>query len=309
MSSYYDTREGRAPFREYETWYEVAGDLGSAKVPLVVLHGGPGCTHDYLEAFADLAVTGRPVVLYDQLGNGRSTHLPEAPKELWCVETFLEELDGLLRHLGIEQRYNLLGQSWGGMLAAEHAVLKPAGLNALVLADAPASMVTWREEMKRLEGLLPEQVQATLKHYDDIEDYQHPDYQAASRIFYGEHLCRVMPPPEEVQRTIDWIGYDPTVYGTMNGPTEFLVNGTLKNWSIEDRLDRIEVPTLVISGRHDEATPHVVKAYVEGIKGAVERIFEESSHMPHIEEQAACLLTVSAFRHEHDAAGGAVRAG
>lgn len=305
---YYKTSEGYSPFREHRTWYRVAGDLRSDRVPLVVLHGGPGCTHDYLEAFADLAVTGRPVVLYDQIGNGRSTHLREGPEEFWCVGTFLEELEALLRHLGIEQRYNLLGQSWGGMLAAEHAVLKPAGLNALVIADAPASMRTWRHEMKRLQKRLPKEVRETLKLYEKTEDYQHPDYQAASRIFYGEHLCRVVPLPDEVQRTIDWIGYDPTVYFHMNGPTEFLVNGTLKDWSIEDRLDRIEVPTLVVSGRHDEATPHVVEAYVDGIKGAVRRIFEESSHMPHIEEQAACLLTVSAFLHDHDAAGAAVRA-
>lgn len=308
MSYYYGTEEDYAPFREHRTWYKVAGKLGSAKVPLVVLHGGPGCTHDYLEAFADIAVTGRPVILYDQIGNGRSTHLPDAPERFWCVETFLEELDALLGHLGIGQRYNLLGQSWGGMLAAEHAVRQPAGLNALVIADAPASMRTWREEMDRLRQLLPDEVRESLKRHEANEDYQHPDYQAASRMFYGEHLCRVMPLPDEVQRTIDWIGYDPTVYGTMNGPTEFLVNGTLKDWSIEDRLDRIEVPTLVISGRHDEATPHVVEAYVHGIKGAVSKIFEKSSHMPHIEEAAACLLTVSAFLHDHDPAGAAVRA-
>ncbi|MEZ5866499.1 MAG: proline iminopeptidase-family hydrolase [Geminicoccaceae bacterium] len=242
------------------------------------------------------------------MGNGRSTHLPEAPAEFWCVEKILEELEALLRHLGIERRYNLLGQSWGGMLAAEHAVRRPPGLNALVIADAPASMVTWREEMDSLRRRLPEQVQRTLELHEANEDYQHPDYQAASRIFYGEHLCRVVPLPDEVQRTIDWIGYDPTVYGTMNGPTEFLVIGKLKDWSIEDRLHEVEVPTLVISGRHDEATPRVVEGYATGIKGAVRRIFEGSSHMPHIEEQAACLLTVSAFLHDHDAAGAAVQA-
>ena len=121
-------------------------------------------------------------------------------------------------------------------------------------------MVTWREEMDSLRRRLPEQVQRTLELHEANEDYQHPDYQAASRIFYGEHLCRVVPLPDEVQRTIDWIGYDPTVYGTMNGPTEFLVIGKLKDWSIEDRLHEVEVPTLVISGRHDEATPRVVGA-------------------------------------------------
>lgn len=292
--------EGFAPFEGHQTWYKVTGDLGWPKVPLVVVHGGPGCTHDYVDAFKDIARTGRAVVHYDQIGNGRSTHLRDAPKQFWCVDTFLAEMDALLAHLGIAGRYNLLGQSWGGMLSAEHAVRQPKGLNALVIANSPTSMRVWVEEANRLRRDLPEATQAALERYEASEDYGHPDYKAAAREFYRRHVCRVQPMPEEVQRTFDWIEYDPTVYHTMNGPTEFHVVGTMKDWTIVDRLDRVKAPTLVISGRHDEATPRAVEDYAKRIEGALWEVLEHSSHMPHVEEQDACLACVSNFLDAHE---------
>ncbi|HTI27072.1 MAG TPA: alpha/beta fold hydrolase, partial [Kutzneria sp.] len=141
--------EGRAKFGEHETWYRITGELGSGGVPLVVLHGGPGCTHDYLLRLTSLA-GDRAVVHYDQLGNGRSTHLPDATPDFWTVELFLAELDNLVETLGIADRYALLGQSWGGMLAAEHAVRRPAGLRGLVIANSPASMQLWSAAADRL---------------------------------------------------------------------------------------------------------------------------------------------------------------
>ena len=94
---------------------------------------------------------------------------------------------------------------------------------------------------------------------------------------------------------------DPTVYHTMNGPSEFHVIGTLKRWSIVDRLDRIAVPTLLISGRHDEATPAVVQPFADRIKDVRWEIFENSAHLPHIEETARCLRVVGDFLDAHDA--------
>lgn len=142
-------REGYADFREHRTWFRVTGDLNSGRLPLIIAHGGPGCTHDYVDSFKDLAATRRAVVHYDQLGNGRSTHLPEAPSDFWTVELFLAELNNLIAHLGIRD-YALLGQSWGGMLGAEHAVRQPVGLKALIIANSPASMALWCQAAKEL---------------------------------------------------------------------------------------------------------------------------------------------------------------
>ncbi|MCB8879254.1 proline iminopeptidase-family hydrolase [Acidisoma cellulosilytica] len=277
------------------TWYRVTGDLGAAKTPLVILHGGPGCTHDYVDSFKDLAATGRAVVHYDQLGNGRSTHLPEKGGDFWTVDLFLGELNRLVTHLGIADSYDVLGQSWGGMLGAEHAVRQPKGLRRLVIANSPASLKTWVEEANRLRRDMPQDVQDALTRNEDAGTIDSPEYLAASDAFYARHVCRVVPMPPEVKRTFDAIAEDPTVYHTMNGPTEFHVIGTMKDWTIESRLHQIIVPTFLISGRHDEATPLCVQPYADFIPDVRWTIFENSSHMPHVEEKEACLAAVAAF--------------
>ena len=290
------SKEDYLPFRTYKTWFRITGSLDSDKLPLVVAHGGPGCTHDYVDSFKDIAaLDGRPVIHYDQLGNGNSTRLPEMGPDFWTPALFLEELDTLLDHLGIRNRYAFLGQSWGGMLGAEHAVRQPPGLKALVIANSPADMHTWVAEANRLRLELPAEVQDTLLRHEQAGTLTDPEYIAASRVFYDRHVCRVSPWPPEVARTFAIMDEDNTVYRNMNGPTEFHVIGTMKDWTIEDRLHRIEAPTLLISGKHDEATPLVVKPYVDHVPNCEWVLFEHSSHMPHVEEKELCMRTVSEF--------------
>ncbi len=288
-------REGFAPFGDYQTWYRITGDLHGPGTPLVILHGGPGCTHDYVDSFKDIASTGRAVIHYDQLGNGQSTRLPHKGRGFWTVKLFLSELDNLLAHLGIENDYALLGQSWGGMLASEHAVRRPKGLKALIIANSPADMLTWVSEANRLREDLPLDVQAVLLKHEEAKTLKDPEYLKASRVFYDRHVCRITPWPYEVKRTFDAIDADPTVYQAMNGSAGFHVIGTLKNWTIIDRLKLINVPTLLISGKYDEATPLVVKPYVDNVPNIIWSVFEESSHMPHVEERMACMGCIAGF--------------
>ena len=290
-----DFTEGYVEGAFGRTWYKVTGDLGSSKAPLVVLHGGPGCTHDYVDSFKDLAATGRAVIHYDQIGNGRSTHLRDKGADFWTVDLFLGELDSLLTHLGIADRYDLIGQSWGGMLAAEHAVLQPKGLRRLIIANSPASLVTWVEEANRLRRDLPQDVQETLARHEEAGTITSAEYLKASDVFYARHVCRIVPMPPEVARTFAAIADDPTVYHAMNGPTEFHVIGSMKNWTIESRLHAIIVPTLLISGRFDEATPLCVQPYADHIPDVRWHVFEQSSHTPHVEEKEACLAAVADF--------------
>jgi len=287
-------REGYAEFRGHRTWFRVTGDPDSGRLPLIVAHGGPGCTHDYVDSFKDLAATGRAVVHYDQIGNGRSTHLPDAPREYWVVDLFLAELNNLIAHLGIRD-YALLGQSWGGILGAEHAVRQPVGLKALIIANSPASMALWSEAANELRQALPADVQATLQRHEAAGTTSSAEYRAASDVFYARHVCRIQPMPAEVERTFAAIDADPTVYHAMNGPTEFHVIGSMRDWTIIDRLPRIQVPTLLISGRYDEATPATVQPFADGIANVQWQIFEASSHMPHVEEREACMACVAAF--------------
>ena len=294
------TQEGLIPFREYSTWYRVSGDLTSPKTPLVVAHGGPGCTHDYVLSIAEIANTGRPVIHYDQLGSGRSTHLPDKGGDFWTVDLFLEELDTLLAFFGIQDRYFLLGQSWGGMLGAEHAIRQPAGLKALVISNSPASMELWLSEAARLRDELPTEIQETLLRHEAAGTLQDPEYLKAADYFYAQHVCRIVPNPPEVERTNEFMKEDSTVYNVMNGPNEFHVIGTMKNWSVVDQIDQIVAPTLLVSGRYDEATPAVVQPFMDKIPDVRWVIFEESSHMPFVEEPEAYFATVEEFLAEHD---------
>jgi L-proline amide hydrolase len=282
------TRDGN------ETWYRVVGDLQAGPTPVVICHGGPGAAHDYTEPIANLSRFGRGCVLYDQLGCGKSTHLPDAPADFWTVQLFKDELVDLTRELGIAERYAVVGQSWGGMLAMEHALDHPDGLRAIVVADSPASIPLWVEEANRMRADLPQDVQDTLTRHEADGTTDTKEYADAVRVYYDRHLCRV-PWPDFVTRSFAQMDEDPTVYHTMNGPSEFHCIGSLKTWDITDRLPEISTPTLLVSGRYDEATPHIVEQIHQRIPGAQWQLFEESSHMPHVEEPDAFLETVEAF--------------
>jgi L-proline amide hydrolase len=281
-----------------ETWYRVEGDLKNGQTPLVLLHGGPGAAHNYLIAIAELvAPTGRAVVLYDQIGCGLSTHLPGAPKEFWTPELFMEELQLLVEHLGISDNYAILGQSWGGMLGMQFATHQPAGLKALVVADSPAGMEIWVSEANKLRALLPADVEATLKLHEEAGTTESPDYVAAMDVFYAKHVCRV-PMPPDVLASFAQIGEDPTVYHTMNGPSEFHCIGTLKYWNIHDQLHKISVPTLLMSGAYDEATPAMVQEIHRRIPDVLWELFPNSSHMPHIEEPERFARVLNGYLSE-----------
>ena len=176
----------------------------------------------------------------------------------------------------------------------EYALDHPEGLRGIVVADSPASMTLWVSEANRLREDLPAEVQATLTRHEQAGTTADPEYDAAVRVFYDRHLCRV-PWPDCVQRSFDQMDVDPTVYHTMNGPSEFHVIGSLKDWDISDRLHEITTPTLLVSGRYDEATPLIVGQIHERIPGAEWALFEESSHMPHVEEPEAFLSRVEDF--------------
>lgn len=286
-------REGRLPFRGFTDWYKVVGGPAEpGKFPVLVLHGGPGAAHDYLEPIGALAATGRPVIFYDQLGCGLSDR-PHDPS-LWEVGLFVEEVTAVRQALGLD-RLHILGQSWGGMLGMQYALTNPEGLESLIVADSPASMTQWVSEANRLRADLPPAVQATLLQHEADGTTGTKEYQDAVEVYNARHLCRVAPMPDYVKRSFDQIEADPEVYHTMNGPSEFHVIGKLKTWDITDRLGEITTPTLVLSGRYDEATPLIAETIQRGIPGAEWVLFEESSHMPHVEETERYLEVVDEF--------------
>lgn len=296
--------EGYAEFDGHQTWYRVVGDLsagsGDGPAPLVTLHGGPGASHDYLLSMTDLAADGRAVVFYDQTGNGKSSHFPDRGADFYTVGLFVRELASLIGHLGIADRYHVLGQSWGGMLAQEHAITRPPGLRSVILSNTAASFAGFAAEANVLRADLPPDVEATLRRHEAAGTTGDPEYAGACDVFYRRHVCRTDPWPDEVVRGFAAIDTDPTVYHTTNGPSEFHIVGSFKDWSARDRLGSIDVPALVISGRHDEATPKLQEELAGGIAGAEQVLLEHSSHMPFWEERDAYMAAAGDFLRRHD---------
>jgi proline-specific peptidase len=146
-----------------------------------------------------------------------------------------------------------------------------------------------------LRADLPPDVQQALLKHEAAGTTDSTEYQQAMLVFYRRHLCRVDPWPDCVNRTFEKMTLYPEVYNTMNGPSEFHVIGTLKNWDVTHRLGEIRVPTLVIGGRYDEATPAITETVQRGIPGSQRVIFENSSHMPHVEETGRYMQVLGEF--------------
>jgi len=187
--------------------------------PVVVLHGGPGIPSNYLTPLIDLAKY-MPVIIYDQIGSGTSSHFPDTigDTSFWTEDLFLAELRNLLKKLHIENDYSIYGHSWGGVLGARLASEEPAtggGLKKLVLASTPASIPLWLESANYLRTQLPQEYQDVLDKHEADETTDDPEYLAAVQYFYDLHVIRVLPNPEDVQASFAGLGQDPTVYLTM----------------------------------------------------------------------------------------------
>jgi L-proline amide hydrolase len=285
--------EGYVPFRGYKTWYRIVGEgEDEGKLPLLCLHGGPGATHDYLESFEAMAETGRRMIFYDQIGCGKSD-LPD-DTSLWKVETFVEELGVVRDNLGLD-RLHIFGNSWGGMLAMEYALTQPTGVASMIVASSPSSIPQWVAEANRLRAELPEDVQRTLTKHEEAGTTSDPEYEEACMVFYRRHVCRLPEWPDSVWRSFKFIEEHGVVYNTMNGPSEFHVVGPLKDWDITDRLGEIQIPTLVITGEFDEATPAINKRVSEAIPGAESVIYPGGSHMAHVEDPEGYMRVLADF--------------
>ena len=277
----------------YKVWTKTVGDgLG---LPLLLLHGGPGGGHDYLEPLEALSCD-RPVIFYDQLGCGKSD-IPEN-RALWTIERFADEVQEVREALGLK-RCHMLGQSWGGWLGIEYMLRQPAGLQSFVLASTSASVPQFSAECDRLISELPQEHKEALQYHGARGEFEHEAYTAAEAVFYSRHLCRLEEWPDCILRTVENLHHN-TVYETINGPNEFTTIGNLRYWDRTPDLEQIKIPVLITCGRHDELGPACATTLHEGISNAEMVIFEKSAHVSHIEESEAYRELISQFLAQND---------
>jgi proline iminopeptidase/L-proline amide hydrolase len=302
-------REGYIPFAGYQTYYRVAGECQLGRLPLLVLHGGPGAAHYYLQSLDGIAEKyGRAVIYYDQISCGRSK-TPPMP-ERWGCSLFLDELACVRAFLAATFGWDclhILGQSWGGMLAMMYAIGKPwhehghEGLASMVVASSPASMDLWLHEAIRLRHYLPREMNEALAQADVDGDYSRPEVRAATAEYYRRHVSKV--PEDERPANLHSPEPDPVgdeCYHFMQGMSEFVVTGALSHWSVVGQLPTIDVPTLVTSGAADECTPLVAKQVADGIPGARWELFPDGTHWVHGEQPERYNAVVECFLEEHE---------
>lgn len=279
-----------------ETWCRVVGE--GDRTPIVLLHGGPGYNSEYLRRFENFAKTGRTVIRYDQIGSGRSVVNDEHYRPgVFTVELFRRELSRLREELGLDEVI-LIGQSWGVMLALEHAIEGAPGIRGLVLMSGPASMEEWTAETLRLRDELPAEVRETLAREEAAGRVGSPAFKEAYAVWERTHVLRMDEPPPWEAEGLEIFERDMRVYDLTTGGAEFPTEGTtfeLADWDIRPMLGSVSAPTLLLSGRYDEATPAVMSTLLRGIAGSEWHILEESSHSCHTEEEALTMLLVADF--------------
>ncbi len=209
--------DGRIKFvysdETHQTYFKYFGDLNNKKhTPVVVLHGGPGLCHNYLLSLSDLATKYEiPVILYDQLGNAKSTHLKDKPPTFWTIDLFIDELINLLNHFNIQDDFALVGHSWGGILATEFEVRRqPAGLKSMVISNSLASSALWNQSNGQLLSAFPETVKQGI-----MGGMKEPaKFFEALKQFHAVHGCVISPVPEEYFYPLEQVfgaDGDPTV--------------------------------------------------------------------------------------------------
>lgn len=256
----------------YKVWTR---RVGSGPVKVLTLHGGPGCTHEYLECLEDFLVPeGVEVIFYDQLGSYYSDQ-PE-DESLWELDRFIDEIEQVRKALDLEDFY-LFGHSCGGLWAIEYALKYQAHLRGLVLGSITGSIQSYMTHINHLRDQLPAAIVEQMKQYEDNDDLENEAYQDLLQThLYREHICRLPEWPDPLNRAFDHMNH--SIYNTMQGNNEFVFTGNLLGWDRWNDLAEIRVATLVLAGRYDTMAPDDQRQMVSVIPHSRMVICENGSH-------------------------------
>ena len=271
---------GRMPFQGFETYYRIVGEKTDL-APLLLIHGGPGSTHNYFEVLDSLAeTTHRQIISYDQIGCGES--YVEGHKELWNLQTWTDELIALRQWLHLD-RVHLLGQSWGGMLIMAYLIdCKPEGVESVILSSTLSSSALWSHEQQRLIAFMPVEEQEAIAEAVRTGNFEAPAYLKANEHYTALHADEITADSPECFRRKKRFGLE--AYMTAWGPNEYTPTGTLKGFDYTARLHEIAQPTLVISGTNDECTPLIAKTMYDAIPHARWELLDGARHMTFIDQ-------------------------
>jgi proline iminopeptidase len=286
--------EGYMPYLNHKTYYRIVD--GGEKTPIVLIHGGPGSTHNYMELLDSIADTGRKVISYDQIGCGNS-YLDGHP-ELWTADTWINELISLREYLGLKEVV-LLGQSWGGMLIIQYMIdRKPEGVKGIVLSSTLPSASLWAHEQHRLISFMSKEDQEAIHFAEKNNVWDRPEYIHANEVFMKLHCSDIKDTDPECLTRKKKSGSESYLYGW--GPNEYNPTGSLKDFEYIDELYQITIPTLIMSGTNDLCTPLIAKTMFDNIPMAQWELFDGARHMCFAEDNDHYCEVLSRFVRQID---------
>jgi len=265
--------------------------INSAKsnTPLFILHGGPGLPHNYLYTLHKL-YKDRTIIFYDQLGCGLSDRPDNI--SLWNIERFVEEVKIVVDTLNLKE-FHLFGHSWGTMLALDYYLKYPLGIKTLIMASPVFDINLWIKDWNIYRRMLPKQIQEILLKGDKEKNYKSSEYEMAVFKFYRHNVCRMHHWPDYLIEAGKGQGLQS--YNTLWGINEFIVTGNLKNYLKSEKLTELKIPVLLTCGKYDGASPNTTEYYNSLIENSKIKVFNESAHMPHLEEEEAYLKELKLF--------------
>ncbi|GLH70867.1 proline iminopeptidase [Geothrix rubra] len=295
----------RTPKGTFKVWTKRFGH--NPRIKLLLLHGGPGATHEYFEALENwLGAEGIEFIYYDQLGSGDSDRPTD--DSLWTIDRFVDEVEQVRQALGLTRDdFYLLGHSWGGVLAMEYALKHPQNLKGLIISNMMASIPDYNRYAETVLG--PQMDPAVLKEIKALEakgQYESPRYmELLTPAFYHEHVCRLAEWPDAVNRAFGRMNRQ--VYVLMQGPSEFGASGRLEHWDRKADLPRLAMPTLVIGAAHDTMDPAHMKWMAGQVQHGSFLLCPKGSHLAMWDDQATYAQGLIRFLEAVDAGKRTVR--
>jgi proline iminopeptidase len=277
----------------YKVWTQ---RVGSGATKVLLLHGGPGFSHDYMNCYSDfLPQAGYEMYFYDQLGCGLSDRPIDA--SLWTLSRYLREVEEVRAALGLG-RFILVGHSWGGILGIEYALQHPDRLSAFVLSSMTASFADFAAYTAQLKDALPASVRDRLTALEKSGRSGSDKYsEILQKELYTRYICRLSPWPAGLIHSFEVANN--VIYNTMQGPNEFVITGNLSTWDRWADLPRISTPTLVMGARYDEMNPRSIEREAKSIPGAELFMSQTGSHLAMWDDQKAYFTSVLEFLAQH----------
>ena len=272
----------KTPIGTFKVWTKRFGNNPAIKV--LLLHGGPGSTHEYMESFESFFPQENiEFYEYDQLGSYYSDQPTDS--SLWTNERFVDEVEQVRLALGLNKdNFFLLGNSWGGILAMEYALKYQQNLKGLIICNMMSSCIDYGRYAEVLMRQMDPKILDTLKILEAVKDYSNPKYtELLTKHYYNLHICRLPEWPEAVNRSFKHI--NPSVYILMQGPSEMGISGRLANWDIKNRLKEITVPTLVVGANNDTMDPEHMKWMSSQFPNGQFLLCPKGSHMSMWDDQ------------------------